>query len=339
MLTRRHFLSTGAGLAVAGALGLPSLILRPAEARILVVGGGPGGVAAALAIKARNPAAELLVVERDPRQLLRESLAGIISGRREPTDYHHLAAVGIAVSLDEIRAIDWQDRRADGLSGRSFGFDDIVIAPGIAMRDERIAGYDREAAELFPHGWTDRAGVEALAADIRAMNNGGTVIIRIPPGRMRFPEGPYRRADEIARYFASEKPDSLVVLLDHGAPHPKKQALLARLARAHGDRIEYVSGETFGPMRSVDTANRVLNGEYESLCGDVISFIPAQEAGRIARVSGLADDSGWCPTDTATGRSLKQARAFLIGDSANEIAKADMTGIARSADKIATAIA
>ncbi|WP_052699876.1 FAD-dependent oxidoreductase [Martelella endophytica] len=338
-ISRRRLLATGAGIAVAGAFGLPAILARPAHARVLIIGGGPGGVAAALAVKAKSHDADVLVVERDPTRLLRQNETDIITGRRDPADYHKLAAAGVEVSLDDIRSIDWQTRRAEALSGRSFAFDHVILAPGIAMRDEHIAGYDREAAERFPHGWTDRQGVAALAANIRAMANGGTVIIRIPPGRMRFPEGAYRRAGEIARYLEAEKPDAVVVILDHSQPGPREVAMLARLSARFGERIEYVSGELFGAMRSVETENRVLNGERMSLCGDVINFIPAQEAGRIARVSGLADDSGWCPVESETGASRLHQRAYLIGDSSAVAGNADLAAIDRRAQIIANAIA
>lgn len=335
MLTRRHFLAAGAGLAAAGTLGATAFFVRRARPRVLVIGGGPGGVATARAVKGAMPDARVLVVERDPGRLVRRAAPDLISGRREPADFERLAGEGIDIALDDIRAIDWSAGHAKALSGRAFAFDRVVLAPGIAMRDEGIAGYDREAADLLPHGWTDRAGVEALAADIRAMEGGGTVVIRIPPGRMRYPVGPYRRAGEIARYLEREKPQGRVVILDQSAPHPRKAPLLAALATAHGDRVRYVPGEAFGAMQRIDVANRTLIGTRRHLAGDVINFIPAQEAGRIARVTGLAASDGWCPVDAGTGRSPRQPAAYLVGEDGAEGA----ARIAHAARGIATDMA
>lgn len=338
-LTRRHFLAAAAGLATAGALGSTAFFVRRATPRVLVIGGGPGGVAAARAVKAAMPDARVLVVERDPGRLVRRTAPDLVSGRREPADFDRLAGEGIDVALDDVRAIDWSAGRAEALSGRAFAFDRIVLAPGIAMRDEGIAGYDRETADLMPHGWTDRAGVETLAADIRAMADGGTVIIRIPPGRMRYPVGPYRRAGEIARYLEREKPQGRVVILDQSAPHPRKAPLLASLATTHGDRVRYVAGEAFGTMERIDVANRMLIGTRGHLAGDVINFIPAQQAGRIARVAGLAGSDGWCPLDAVTGRSPQQPAAYLVGEAGQAGEGADDTGrIARAAEAIAADI-
>ncbi len=317
-LSRRQLLgASGALIALGATAGFRSSLVGRAEARVLVVGGGPGGVAAARAVKAAMPRAHVVVVERDPGRLVRHKAPDLISGRREAGDYSRLSAEGIDVALDEIRDIDWRAGRAQALSGRSFTFDRTVMAPGIAMRDEGIAGYGRETADLFPHGWTDRAGVEALAADIRAMAGDGTVVIRIPPGRIRYPAGPWRRADEIARYLAAEKPRARVVVLDQSAPAPGKAALRTALKAAHGHRVSVVSGEVFGAMARIDAAARTLIGTRGRLSGDVINFIPAQHAGRVARVCGLSGADGWCPVEPASGRSAIETVAYLIGEDAS----------------------
>jgi sulfide dehydrogenase [flavocytochrome c] flavoprotein subunit len=49
--------------------------------------------------------------------------------------------------------------------------------------------------------------------------------------------------------------------------------------------------------------------------GDVINFIPAQQAGKIARDSGLANSKGWCPVNQLTFESTHQPGVHVIGDS------------------------
>ena len=48
--------------------------------------------------------------------------------------------------------------------------------------------------------------------------------------------------------------------------------------------------------------------------GDVINYIPALCAGAVARKSGLADASGWCPGDQTTFESSLVPNVYVIGD-------------------------
>ena len=48
----------------------------------------------------------------------------------------------------------------------------------------------------------------------------------------------------------------------------------------------------------------------------VANMIPAQTAGRIAGLAGVADRSGWCPIDPTTFESKLQPKIHVIGDAA-----------------------
>ena len=48
--------------------------------------------------------------------------------------------------------------------------------------------------------------------------------------------------------------------------------------------------------------------------GDVINFIPAQHAGKVARDSGLTNKKGWCPVNQVTFESTLQPGIHVIGD-------------------------
>ncbi|MCW2306864.1 FAD-dependent oxidoreductase [Rhodobium gokarnense] len=314
--SRRQFLFTGA--AAAGALAAAPFVSRfGSGARILVIGGGPGGVAAATAIRAADPAASVVMIERDPKRLAPGAYRSFVSAPRQGGDFASLAANGIELAIDDIRGIDWGAKRAEALSGRAFSFDRVVLAPGISMREEGIDGYDRAASIAFPHGWTDRQGAAELAAKVRAMADGGTVVIRVPAGRMRFPEGPYQRADEIATYLATAKPKARVVMVDESEASAVRRGRVSALQARFGDRFEHLGTAAFGRVVAIDRKSRRLIGENGAVRGDVINFIPAQAAGRIAQVSGLAEADGWCPVAAATRRSTVEPDAFLLGDAAS----------------------
>ncbi|MEZ5840258.1 MAG: hypothetical protein R3D02_07445 [Hyphomicrobiales bacterium] len=314
--SRRHLLLAGAAFGAACALpAMPAILKGGAAERVLVVGGGKAGAAAALAERSTRPDAGLLLVERDPTQLRPAAGESLVAGPARGAGFARLHAAGIEVAVDEIRDIDWVNGRAGAISGRVFGFDRIVVAPGISGRDEGIAGYDGDAADFLPHGWFGTASTRRLAAQIRAMADGGTVLIRIPAGRMRFADGPFARAAEIAAYLGRNKPASKVLVLDHGDTGAGRAQ---RIAGNSDGRIEYISGREFGAIERVDAAGRVLFGVHGQVRADVINFIPAQKAGEIAERAGLADATGWCPADAGRKVSCLQPRAILAGDAAFE---------------------
>ena len=311
-LTRRQLLACAA----VGATTVAISGRRPARTapRVLVVGGGAGGVALALGLKARAPRADILLIERDPTRLVPAHKAGLIHGAIPGGDINALQAAGIGVAIDEIRDVDWRGRRARVLSGRNFAFDDIVLAPGIAARDEGIAGYDALAAYEFPHALTDGRGARRLAAQVEAMPGSGVMVIRAPAGPQRYPQGPYERATAIARYFKAAKPGAKIVILDDKDAPDAPEDLLRQWARAFPGMIEWVSRSAGGRVLAVDVAGCTLHTSGGRLCADVINFIPAQRAGEIAGSIGLANTSGWCPVENLTMRSLRREGAFVIGD-------------------------
>ena len=64
-----------------------------------------------------------------------------------------------------------------------------------------------------------------------------------------------------------------------------------------------------------DARNRIVhtaNGSTEK--GDVINIIPPQAAGKIAKDSGLTNESGWCPVNGKTMESSIAKGVHVIGD-------------------------
>ena len=90
---------------------------------------------------------------------------------------------------------------------------------------------------------------------------------------------------------------------------------------------------TFGPYifgRAVDEAescvDRLLDERFAAQQnraqfrhrGAVVNVIPPQYAGQIARDSGLANQTGWCPIDPATFESRQVPGIHVVGDATIE---------------------
>ena len=78
--------------------------------------------------------------------------------------------------------------------------------------------------------------------------------------------------------------------------------------------IDWRSGTAGGKVTDIDASWMRLNTEFGWEEGDVINYIPAQYAGVVARKSGLADASGWCPVNQTTFESALVTNVHVTGD-------------------------
>ncbi|MGB0126377.1 MAG: NAD(P)/FAD-dependent oxidoreductase [Rhodocyclaceae bacterium] len=213
-------------------------------------------------------------------------------------------------------AIDAAAKTVTVEGGKTFAFDRCIVSPGVDMKYGSIAGYSEAAAEVMPHAWKAGPQTVLLRKQLEAMRDGGVVIIAAPPEPFRCPPGPYERAGQIAHYLKQNKPKSKVLILDAKDVFAKQALFTSAWKALYGDMVEWVPFSMEGKVTKVDPATMtVFAGELESAhkC-DVANIIPAQQAGKIARISGLADDKGWCPVDHATFESLLQKGVHVIGD-------------------------
>jgi hypothetical protein len=78
-------------------------------------------------------------------------------------------------------------------------------------------------------------------------------------------------------------------------------------------RVDWRTADTGGRVLHVDAPNGVIETAGGVLQADVVNFVTPRSAGRIARIGGLTDASGWCPCD-AWGRSTLRDGAVILGD-------------------------
>ncbi len=281
VLTRRGILGMAAG-GVAATLSLGG----PARAdRVLIVGGGAAGMTAVRVLRRNAPESKLVLVDRYP-------------GR----DAAALPAKGVAVFRDEIGDVDWASGTAFGRNGARYGFDRLVLAPGIGFETAGIAGYDLLALDSLAPYWSGAEDEAKLMRRVDALETGSTVVITVPPRPYRFAAGPYLRAARITDRLGVR---GKVLLVDANPTLPDEASFDCRVERI----VE--------PVIAVDSRAPSVSTPSGRLTGDLINVIPPQSAGPLARRAGLAAADGWCPVDPASGRSLLRSRAFVIGDAAD----------------------
>ena len=100
--------------------------------------------------------------------------------------------------------------------------------------------------------------------------------------------------------------------------------------------IEWLPAQFTGGVKAVDVKARSVLTAGDTFKAAVANVIPAQTAGDLARQTGLADKSGWCPVDPVTFESTLQPGIHLVGDA---IIGGDMPKSAFSANSQAKACA
>lgn len=304
-------------------LAAPARVHAQTTARLLVVGGGFGGAAAANFARRRYPWLEVTLVEPRTRFVTCPYGNLVIGGLRQLPEITHsydgLRAHGVRVVHDRVAGIDPVARTARLEGGPTLGFDRMILSPGIALRQPGLDGYDDAAAEAMPHAWIPGDGAQTLLLrrQLEAMEDGGVVGIAIPANPFRCPPGPYERISLIAGYLKQHKPRSKILALDAKDAFSKQPLFQDAWAELYPGMVEWVPGRSDGRVTRVDARERVLETEFGTRHAvAVANVIPPQMAAPIAVAAGLTDRSGWVPVDPVTfeARAAPGSGIHVVGD-------------------------
>jgi len=344
-LSRREFgklfIAGLAGTAV-GAIGAPS-ILRASSHRVLVVGGGFGGAAAAKYVKKFDPSIEVTLVE--PKEIFYTCPFSnwVMGGLRDMKDIgHNFKAMHdshkVNVIHDMVVEMDPVKKTAKTKGGKTLQYDRAIVSPGIDFKWDAVDGYDEAISHKIPHAYHAGKQTEVLRDQLHTMKQGGTVIIHAPQNPFRCPPGPYERASLFANYLKKHNPKAKLIILDEKEKFSKQALFQKGWEKLYGDMIEWRSASSGGAVTRVNANAMTLETEFGAEKADVINFIPPQWAGKIARDTGLANDAGWCPIDQKTFESTMHSGIHVIGDAALAGAM-PKSGFAASSQAKVTALA
>lgn len=299
-----------------------SLFSKPAlsgkRQRAVVIGGGAGGTIAARRLARDFADIDVTLIEANRNYTAcfysNRFVGGLRSLESVTHEYRALALSGITVVQARAAAVDG-DRKAVILEGGGkIKYDRLVMSPGVDFKFDTIDGLDESTIDVFPHAYKADARIGVLKRQLDAMKDGGLFVISAPKRPYRCPPAPYERAAMAAYYFKKHKPRSKIIILDSKDEYPLSEALSELWERFYPGMVEWVPAEFGGQVRAVDGKTRTLITGDEKFKADVANVIPDQHAADIARKSGLADDSGWCPVDARTFESTQIPGIHLIGD-------------------------
>ena len=286
--------------------------------RVVVIGGGFGGAAAAKYVKMWTPDIDVTVVERDAMfiscPLSNLVLGGSIQLKDITLGYDGLGKRGITMVRDEAVSIDAVKREVRLAGGSVLRYDRLIVSPSVDFLYHTIPGLNNaDAQNRVLHAWRAGPQTVALRKQLEAMRDGGVYALHIPRAPYRCPLGPYERACQVAHYFKTAKPKSKVLILDANEDVVSKKGLyMAAWNGAYKGIIEYRPNSE---LEDVDVKTLTAKLQFDNVKADVLNVVPPQKAAAIAERTGLITaGTRWCGVDWLTCESVAVKGVHVLGD-------------------------
>jgi sulfide:quinone oxidoreductase len=277
--------------------------------RILVLGGGFGGIATALGIRDRmGPAAEVTLVDRrDSFAMgLRKNwgIAGIEAHSLGERKLDLLTSRGVTVVKGEIGAIDAAARSAT-VDGHVLESDVLVVALGAERAVDAVPGLKGHGVDVY-----DRDANEANAAIVEEFS-GGRVVIGVFGAPYPCPPAPYELALMLSERF-DERELSYGMLVT--TVLPRSLPILGEVGCAAFDGRLAGAGVS---LRTDTKATEVRAGEVLFDGGripfDLLLAVPPHRVPSAVLDAGMTGPSGWIPVNART-LETKFDGVYAVGD-------------------------
>lgn len=311
---RRQFLQGTAALGLAAlATGCASLG-SSAKARVVVVGGGWGGLGAVRAL-AEGGQVQVTLVEPNESFMSCPLSAHFIAGWQPATDFQRSYAnidrlAGVRRVRERVLELDRAKAEVVTATQR-IGYDFLVLSPGIEYMEEAIAGY-AEARSQLPVGF--RAFEQAaVKREVDAfLVNGGHFVISAPKPPYRCPPAPYERAFMIAEQMQKRGTKGKIIIVDANpapTPPPIATPILNAMKSVYAAQIEYMPSVD---IKAVDMGKRALLTSEGDIPFQHANLVLPMRANALVRQAGLGER--WAAVQLPSFRSQSDAKVYVIGD-------------------------
>ncbi len=276
--------------------------------RVLILGGGFGGLAAANALRDKLPRGDEIILVDSRAQFIigfRKTWA-LLGASTLAEGARPLAALehkGIRVINAPVSAIN-PGARAAQVNGQNIEADALIVALGADLAPEKMPGFGEHA-----HNFYDRASIPRAAQALRDFR-GGRVVIGIFGAPYKCPPAPYETALLLRDYFARA---NIAAEIDAFTPQPMSLPILGQASCSVIENRLTSFGINFMPnlKASAIEKNAVVfpNGKREF---DLLLGVPPHRAPAVLAPSGLLDGD-WIKINPRT-METKFAGVYAVGD-------------------------
>ena len=277
--------------------------------RVLILGGGFGGVATAHALRDQLPPGdEIVLVEQRATFMLGLRKTWVLTGRSSlEAGQRPLAALeprGIQVRQAQVTALDPAARAAD-VDGTRVQADAVVVALGAALAPDKTPGFLAHALNVY-----DPDDI-ARAAGALAAFKGGRVTVGIFGAPYKCPPAPYELALLLQDYFRER---GVRATLEVFTPQPMSLPVLGQSGCSVVESRLEEHGVTFLPNHkptAVEAGEVVFAGERRPY--DLLLGVPAHACPPVVANSGLVEGGGWVRVNPRT-LETQFPGVYAIGD-------------------------
>lgn len=277
--------------------------------RVLILGGGFGGIATAHKLKEKlGNEVEVILVDKRPYFMVgfRKSWALLgespLEDGQKPID--NLTKIGVSVKRGNIEKINPAEKSAM-VDGEEIKADVLVVALGAELNPNAISGFKDHAYNVYDPDDIPRA--EKALSEFK----GGRLVIGVFGAPYKCSPAPYEMALLIKEKFKTRNVKANVIVF---SPQPKS---LPILNAESCDAFEYTLEDhaiMFYPNHKASSieAGKVIFDDKQ-IEFDLLIGVPPHRAPQVVRESGLIGQSGWVEIHPRTMQTSFE-NVYAIGD-------------------------
>jgi len=297
--------------------------------RVLVVGGGTGGLMAASQLMQHEENLDIAIIEPSDKHYY-QPLWTLIGGgvfpkeesERDEADFIPDGAEWIQDAVTELHP---DDNRVTLAGGESVGYDFLVMAAGIQIDWDAIPGV-AEGLKQPGNGVVSNYSFDTCEKTWEAIESfpkGGTALFTEPTTGVKCGGAPQKimyLAEEAFRRNGVRDGSRIAFMKAKGKlfSSPKYERTLYDVVKKKGIDVNLMTELLeVHPDKHEAVFQNLETGEKTTEHYDLIHVVPPMEAPAFIAESDLADEAGWVDVDPGSLRHNRFANVFALGDNSN----------------------
>ncbi len=294
--------------------------------QVVIIGGGSAGLTVAARLRRRRPDLDVAVVEPSDRHFYQPlwtlAGAGVVARERTVRPQRAVTPKGVTWLREAVAAFEPDRNQVRTDSGRTVAYDALVVAPGIQVDWDAVAGLPQA---LGRDGVASNWSYESVASTWEFLRGfrGGTALFTLPATPVKCPGAAQKimyLADDHLRRAGLRDRSRIVFASAAGSIFA-----VERYARTLRQVLQRKGIETLFQHNLVEVRGRakeavlehVATGERTVLPYDFLHVTPPQGAPDVVSASPLTGAGGWVAVDRHTLRHEGWGNVFALGDASS----------------------